>query len=312
MNQKWIGLLLGFSLPITVGAQTVPAIQVNHSLQPVRAVAPRHRQTVVKPVLAEDTLKLTIQQQQAVNLSNQWINTADAPNLGEGGTVKFNFGSGLATIICAPLYVCDVSLQAGEVVTQVDVGDALRWKVTPATSGQGHQTVTHLLVKPTDLGLSTNMLIHTDRRTYNMLLLSKKESWMPNVAFSYPEEAEIQWAAYRERQQQAEKEPMKLNISTDPDSGINFNYQVSGKNYTWKPLRVYADAAKTYIQFPAQVKNTKLPALLILGDGKQLQLVNYRIQGDRFVVDQVINRAALILGVGKHQERIEIIQEGQE
>lgn len=311
MNQKLIGLLLGLSLPITVGAQTVPAIQAGRTPMPSKVATPHHRQITIKSVLAEDTLKLNAQQQQAVNLSNQWMNTADAPNLGEGGTVKFNFGSGMPTIVCAPLYVCDVSLQAGEVVTQVDVGDALRWKVTPATSGDKNTTVTHLLVKPTDLGLSTNLLIHTDRRTYNMLLVSKKESWMPNVAFSYLEDTQAQWAAYLQKQQ-APKEPVKVNTNNDPASGLNFNYRLSGKDYAWKPVRVYSDASKTYIQFPSQVKNKEIPALVVMGDSKQLQLVNYRVQGDRFVVDQVIDRAALILGVGKHQQKIEIIKEGQE
>lgn len=308
MIHKLTGLLVTFAIPAVGFAQSVPAIQPTYTPK----LSASARATMLLPVLSEDSLKLNPQQQRAVNLSNQWKNAPETPALGDGGAVKFNFGGGLPTVVCAPLYVCDVSLQAGEIVNQVDVGDALRWKVTPATSGNGINTVTHLIIKPTDVGLSTNILIQTDRRTYNMLLVSKKESWMPNVAFSYPEEAQAQWVAYLQKQH-APKEPMKVITNNDPTSDLNFNYRISGKDYAWKPVRVYSDSSKTYIQFPMQVKNKEIPALVILGDSQQLQLVNYRIQGDRFVVDQVIDRAALILGVGQHQQKIEIIkEEGQE
>jgi P-type conjugative transfer protein TrbG len=310
MTHKMTGLLLAFVMPSMVLAQPVPAIQPTYAPNPPKLSASA-RAMALLPVLSEDSLKLNPQQQRAVTLSNQWKNAPETPTLGDGGAVKFNFGGGLPTVVCAPLYVCDVSLQAGEIVNQVDVGDALRWKVTPATSGNGNTAVTHLIIKPTDVGLSTNILIQTDRRTYNLLLISKKDNWMPNIAFNYPDEAQAQWAAYRQKQQ-TDKEPVKDITNNDPATGLNFNYRLSGKAYAWKPVRVYADASKTYIQFPAQVKNKEIPALVVMGDSQQLQLVNYRVQGDRFVVDQVIDRAALILGVGKHQQRVEIIKEGQE
>ena len=44
--------------------------------------------------------------------------------------------------------------------------------------------------------------------------------------------------------------------------------------------------------------------------GNQMQLVNYRMLDDRYVVDLVIDKAALIRGVGRHQERVEISREG--
>jgi type IV secretory pathway VirB9-like protein len=52
--------------------------------------------------------------------------------------------------------------------------------------------------------------------------------------------------------------------------------------------------------------------LVVLDAANQEQLVNYRMVDDRYVVDQVIDRAALIRGVGRHQERIEIAREGSQ
>ena len=75
---------------------------------------------------------------------------------------------------------------------------------------------------------------------------------------------------------------------------------------------MYADGAKTYIQFPANVKNDQTPALVILNSSNQAQMVNYRMFDNRYVVDQVIDKAALIRGVGRHQERVEIAREGSD
>jgi type IV secretion system protein TrbG len=36
------------------------------------------------------------------------------------------------------------------------------------------------------------------------------------------------------------------------------------------------------------------------------QIVNYRVQGNRYVVDAVLDRAALISGVGSGQQRVVI------
>jgi type IV secretion system protein VirB9 len=48
----------------------------------------------------------------------------------------------------------------------------------------------------------------------------------------------------------------------------------------------------------------------VILDKNQKQVVNYRIAQDKYVVDQVIEKAALIHGVGKNQERVEILKEG--
>jgi hypothetical protein len=63
-------------------------------------------------------------------------------------------------------------------------------------------------------------------------------------------------------------------------------------------------APKIYIQFPRHVRHGDLPALVALGDDGGLftepskQLVNYRYVHGRFEVDKVLERAALISGVG--------------
>jgi type IV secretion system protein VirB9 len=39
-------------------------------------------------------------------------------------------------------------------------------------------------------------------------------------------------------------------------------------------------------------------------------MVNYRMQGDRYVVDRVLDRAELVTGVGSGQTRVLITRDG--
>ncbi|MGO8404047.1 TrbG/VirB9 family P-type conjugative transfer protein, partial [Rhizobium ruizarguesonis] len=76
------------------------------------------------------------------------------------------------SVVCSPLQVCDLELQGGEVVRDVLVGDTVRWKVEPATSGAAAGQAIHLSVKPSEPGLVTSMVVTTSRRTDHIQLKS--------------------------------------------------------------------------------------------------------------------------------------------
>jgi type IV secretion system protein VirB9 len=217
-------------------------------------------------------------------------------------------------VVCAPLYVCDIALQAGETVNDLDIGDAVRWKVTPASSGSGPDTTTHVIVKPTDTGLTTNLLITTNRRTYSIKLVSREHDWMPSVSFAYPEDARAKWAAFQQDRQQTRN---ASTLATGENvANLDFQYRLSGDSPGWKPVRVYNTGSKTYIEFPPSVVHGDLPALVALGNDGGLfssptpRMINYRLVGDRFEIDSVLDHAALITGVGSDQERVEITHLG--
>jgi type IV secretion system protein VirB9 len=63
----------------------------------------------------------------------------------------------LPVVVCAPLHVCDLTLQPGEIVNDINIGDGVRWQITPAMQGAGDGLTTHVLIKPTDIGLVTNL-----------------------------------------------------------------------------------------------------------------------------------------------------------
>lgn len=261
-------------------------------------------------VLSSQPAKLTPKEKAALGLSKKWTSRAEMPAAGEDGTVRFLFGSTLPSVVCAPLYVCDIALQAGEIINDINVGDAVRWKIAPATSGSGAEKVTHVVVKPVDSGLSTNLVISTDRRSYFIKLVSTKTDWMPAVAFAYPDEVKREWAAY---QQQEQRHQAATILPTGHRlTELDFEFALSGDTPSWRPVRVYSDGTKTFIQFPTAMSSADAPALVALGKDGGLfteaseQLVNYRLAGNTYVVDKVLGKAALISGIGSAQERVTI------
>ena len=146
--------------------------------------------------------------------------------------------------MCAVLQVCDVALQTGEQVNNVNVGDP-RFTVEPAITGVGAMQRLHLLIKPLDVGLDTSLVVTTDRRTYHFRLRSSRKEFMPYVSFTYPEEAQAKWEKIRIREVKERQE------NTIPQTGeylgnLNFDYKISG-SARWKPSRVYNDGTKTII-----------------------------------------------------------------
>jgi P-type conjugative transfer protein TrbG len=228
-------------------------------------------------------------------------------------SVLFNYGENLPSIVCAPLHVCEVSLQPGETIQSLEVGDTTRWSVKLARVTSEGQETTHLVVKPSETGIVSNLVAITDKRSYSIQLVSRKDrAWMPKIAFTYPDDQQANWKAYfaeNETRQNTVQVASNTASSALPAQPLNFQYKIHGKA-AWKPVRVYSDASKTYIQLPATAQNDEIPVLLDLGRGDTKQLVNYRLDGNTFIVDKVLKRAALVSGIGKSEEKVTIAQEG--
>lgn len=264
---------------------------------------------------SDKKLDLTPQEKQAMEIAKQWQSGShgSAPARGPDGSITFVFGASQTSIVCAVLQVCDVQLQPGEQVNSIHLGDKVRWTVDPAITGYGANEVQHLIIKPSDVGLETTLIVTTNRRTYNLRLRSDRKEYMPVVNFSYPEEAMAKWEAIKHRRvQQVQRDT--IPETSEYLGNLSFKYKVSGKA-AWKPVRVYNDGVKTIIQMPKAMQETEAPSLLVVRDRKGLfskdqeVVVNYRVQGDRYIVDSVFDKAVLIAGVGRHQERVVITKE---
>ncbi|QAA98402.1 P-type conjugative transfer protein TrbG [Agrobacterium tumefaciens] len=239
-----------------------------------------------------------------LGLSTQWRGSKGLVTKGADGKVIFLYGEVQPSVVCSPLQVCDIELQGGEVVRDVLVGDTVRWKVEPATSGAAGGQAIHLIVKPSEPGLVTSMVVTTSRRTYHIQLKSHQTQYMARVGFEYPEDVSTRLADINAR----------MEASTIPGAGVsaeqlNFSYSVSG-SAGWRPTRVYSDGEKTYVQFPRSISGQDVPVLFVVSGG-QNRIVNYRMKGDMMVVDYHVDRAVLVSGVGWKQQKVTISRGGR-
>lgn len=258
---------------------------------------------------------LTRQEKQALAIANQWKghnSIGMAPTPGKNGAVSYLFGVQQPSVVCAVLQVCDVALQAGEQVNSINLGDTARWTLEPAITGSGDSEVQHIIIKPMDVGLETSLVVTTNRRTYHIRLRSHRKDYMPQVTFTYPDEEQNKWDVYRN---QANKERQDKTI---PQTGeylgdLDFAYEIDPNgSIPWTPIRVFNDKQKTIIQMPNSMAQSEAPTLLVLRregglfeDDETVQ-VNYRVQGNRYIVDSVFDTAILIAGVGRDQDTVTI------
>jgi type IV secretion system protein TrbG len=276
--------------------------------------APNPAESVVPPGFKTKTdVRLTQTAQDAVQMSENWMAEHNQPAVGRDGRVLYSYGAGLPTVVCAPLRVCMIELQAGEkLVGEPHIGDSVRWNLSPAMYGNGASATSVIVLKPQSPGLDTNLLITTDRRAYYLRLLSKPDDYVARVAFAYPddEENEQKWQQHLAAQKaQENKAAVVAELPPNAVESLCFNYRLKGGDVNIRPVRIFDDGKKTYIQISQAARNREAPVLVVVGpDGKQ-EMVNYRVKDDMYIVDRLFERAELILGSGKKARKVEIERE---
>lgn len=229
----------------------------------------------------------------ALDKVEEWIARGATTARGHEGEIVFTHGETLPTLVCAPLYPCLLSLEPGEVVLKVDLGDSVRWRVTPGVYGAGDTLTSTFTIAPTDSGLHTAAFISTDRRLYTLLLMSSETDWMPRVSFAYPESVSAAWSRYYAAQSRLrEEEVLPTGLAVDE---LDFGYVIEG-DAPWAPVRVYNDGRRTYIQFAEPTSAMADAPVLALPSARAedgVELVNYRIVDDLYIVDRVLERAVL-------------------
>jgi len=208
-------------------------------------------------------------------------------------------------VFTAPGAVTDIALQPGETLVAVAAGDTVRWVIGDTTSGSGDTKRTHILAKPFTAGLTTNIVITTDRRTYHLSLTSTEHTAMAALSWTYPQDQLIALKAAAEQARAAQ--PVASGLSVDQ---LHFGYVITGDQPAWRPLRAFDDGRQTFIEFPASLGVGEAPPLFLVDAKGTASLVNYRVQGRYYVVDRLFDAAELRLGL-KHQDVVRINRTGE-
>lgn len=223
---------------------------------------------------------------------------ATPARIGPDGSLHYEYGGrNEPTVRCRPLYICDVVLQSGENVLNVAIGDSARWMIAPGASGASGVTP-HVFIKPTESGLSTNLVITTSKRVYYIRLMSSAKAESSRISFWYPEDAaaaQVQRVAAERKRE----EDIASQLPLLPPDKLDFNYRIDGARDIM-PQKVYNDGVHTFIEYATLP--TDLPVLYAVTREGSDQIVNYRLRDNVFVVDGIQNGFDLVLnaGTGKH------------
>ena len=200
----------------------------------------------------------------------------------------------LYQVYTSPGRVTVIALQQGEELVTVSAGDTVRWIVGDTASGAGLSLRVNILVKPTRIGLKTNLVITTNRRTYLLELSSTPQAWMASASWDYPKDRML--ALQKQAQQAQASAPVDSGLALEQ---IKFRYAITGDSPPWKPLLAFDDGERVYLQFPAGIAQGELPPLFVIGALGDGQLVNYRFRSPYYVVDRLFGAAELRLGADR-------------
>jgi type IV secretion system protein VirB9 len=288
--------------------------------------------------LGGSNLTLNAQQAAGVSITQQWedksLEAMDAAP-GQDGAVMFAYGKAMPQIVCAVFQVTDIELEPGEVINdKTFVGDPNRWSIQPAVSGDPDdpQRIEHVIVKPKEIGLDTTLVIPTTRRTYHLRLISHDTKFMAHVTFTYPDgpapkavpmpqvaqdppAPKVPKAAVA-LQEPSLRHKKKVHLEASGKEAVGPRrqeeedlYRISG-NAPWRPLSVYHDGTKTYIELPPGRQETPVLFALkkggLFGWGYTKAQCNFRVHGNWMVADTVLDKATLTAGVGSSKQEIKI------
>ncbi|CDX22703.1 putative conjugal transfer protein trbG [Mesorhizobium sp. ORS 3324] len=205
----------------------------------------------------------------------------------------------LYQVYAAPGQVTDIALEPGESLTgtgPIAAGDTARWIIGDTQSGAGTSRRVHVLVKPSRADITTNLVITTDRRSYMLELRAGDKPYMPAVAWAYPARADG-------KQQSVPVTPIM------PDLAVrNYRYGLAGDMPPWRPVAVYDDGRRVYVEFPRGIVQGEMPPIFVIGPDGEAQIVNSRVFQNILIVDRLFGAAELRLGSGKLQQTVRILR----
>lgn len=214
--------------------------------------------------------------------------------------------SRLYQVYTKPERITDIAFEVGETVLSIGGGDSQRWTISETQSGKEPYLRKHIFVKPHQTGISTNIVVTTDRRTYHIEIHSLANvSYQASVSWKYPASSIL-----------IANDLIRESKSQTPMSGLgqrqlNFNYHfVSSDRPSWMPRRVFDDGHKTYVEFPESMQDSEAPILYGLSRDMEQEILNYRRYRNFYIVDHLIDTAELTVGgktklkVGIERERV--------
>lgn len=195
------------------------------------------------------------------------------------------FDNAVYKIHLRPGYITDIRLELDEALNYVGGGDSYRWKIDTASNNTRLGYFTHIFIKPLKDGITTNLVIVTDKRTYHLDLIS--DGVLSSI---------VSWRYNPKSCDNYSSPPPLLKTPALMPLGISFYYRISNTNLPWAPSFVFNSCSRTYFKMNDTISTTDLPALYEIDGSNKPVLVSYRYQKGYFIVDSVNDKYMLTLG----------------
>lgn len=268
--------------PVELGSTARPYLEAVARAEPPR----RHRPETPPPE--------TPSGRAAIAEANRSARAASSADGFVGGVQVFGWSDGrVYEVWTAPLRVTTLTLAPGETVTAKAAGDTVRWQIGESQSGAGASARTHVLIKPLQAGLETNLVLTTSQRVYLLTLRSGgADAFNAAIAWDYGFAA----SGHAVADPLSGLPPVDVQAAT-PQGPIDARYRIEarGRSPRWAPTAVFNDGARTFITLSPGAAIDEAPALFVRA-GEGLQLVNYRQADGVLIVDRLFDEAELRLG----------------
>ena len=248
--------------------------------------------------------KYNVLEDAAVAQAREWQTGGKAkPIMSSDGMVIFPFGQSMPKLTCSPTRACDVQMQPLEKVKKVILGDGVNWTWQPADSIEQGKPVQHVVFQPRDNAIESNVIITTDHRTYHIKLYAPKQEgvYLNRVGFYYPQDLVQSWEDKAGVESAAQTKAQSVNVmpmAVSPEK-LAFDYRIDG-DADFRPVRVFNDNERVYLEMPDSLRNGTNPVLLLLDAQNKAMVTTYRREEDpethkvHFVVDKLFDKAVLL------------------
>ena len=278
------------------GATTLRPYLSDAGVRPAARANVRHRPDPDARVTSAPTGRA------AIAAANREARSAASTDAFVGGVRIFGWDPGrVYEVWTAPLRVTALTLAPGETVTAKAAGDTVRWQIGESVSGVGAAVRTHVLIKPLQTGLETNLVLTTSQRVYLLILRSGgADAFNAAIAWDYAVSSTTP-SALLETSPGAlaptEGPPSVDVAAVTPEGPLDARYRIEprGRAPRWSPTAVFNDGVRTFIALSPDVAVDETPALFVMTGG-DAQLVNYRQADGLLIVDRVFDEAELRLG----------------
>ena len=187
--------------------------------------------------------------------------TQDAINAQGDSTMVFTYApEQLYKIYCRRGYLTDLALKKGEHIKFVGGGDTAAWQISTSDV----DGVPHLYIKPVVETSTTNLIVTTEKRSYQ-LILNTSDWYNPMVYWTYGTEDHADMMRHREQEERLRTSSIKM---------------------------VFSDGTRTYLKFKTLPKQ-QVPLFVTERGKKTMTLVNYRARDNYYIVDVPFDKAEL-------------------